>query len=133
MADLVDRSVARVRTASYAPKSSFAARHFLPTEIVSSDRMHGWVADDETDQSSTGDAFDLLHFVVEKRLKGRRLTVVDATNVQPESRKSLIALARKWHALAVAVVFDRPEAIAVARNAARPDRQFGAGPVRRQM
>ena len=114
-------------------KSSFAARHFLPTEIVSSDRMRGWVADDETDQAATGDAFDLLHFVVEKRLKGRRLTVVDATNVQPESRKSLIALSRKWHALAVAVVFDLPEAVAVARNAARPDRQFGAGLVRRQM
>lgn len=50
--------------------------------------------------------------------------MVDATNVQPEWRKSLIALARKWHALAVAVVFDLPEAVAVARNAARPDRQF---------
>lgn len=119
--------------ASGTGKSSFAARHFLPTEVVSSDRMRGWVADDGTDQAATGDAFDLLHFVVEKRLKGRRLTVVDATNVQPESRKSLIALARKWHALALAVVFDLPEAVAVARNAARPDRQFGAGPVRRQM
>ena len=119
--------------ASGTGKSSFAARHFLPTEVVSSDRMRGWVADDETDQAATGDAFDLVHFVVEKRLKARRLTVVDATNVQPESRKSLIALARKWHALAVAVVFDLPEAVAVARNAARPDRQFGAGPVRRQM
>ena len=119
--------------ASGTGKSSFAARHFLATEIVSSDRMRGWVADDETDQAATGDAFDLLHFVVEKRLKGHRLTVVDATNVQPESRKSLIALARKWHALAVAVVFDLPEAVAVARNAARADRQFGAGPVRRQM
>ncbi len=119
--------------ASGTGKSSFAAGYFLPTEIVSSDRMRGWVADDETDQAATSDAFDLLHFVVEKRLKGRRLTVVDATNVQPESRKSLVALARKWHALAVAVVFDLPEAVAVARNAARPDRQFGAGPVRRQM
>lgn len=117
--------------ASGSGKSSFAAKHFLPTEVISSDRMRGWVADDETDQSATGDAFDVLHYVVEKRLKGRRLTVVDATNVQPESRKGLIALAKKWHALAVAIVFDLPEAIAIERNAARPDRQFGAGPVRR--
>ncbi|QAY77261.1 polynucleotide kinase-phosphatase [Sphingosinicella sp. BN140058] len=119
--------------ASGTGKSSFAARHFLPTEVVSSDRMRGWVADDENDQSATVEAFDLLRYVVEKRLKGRRFTVVDATNVQPESRKGLIALAKKWHALAVAIVFDLPEAIAVERNAQRPDRQFGAGPVRRHM
>lgn len=117
--------------ASGSGKSSFAAKHFRPTEVISSDRMRGWIADDETDQSATGDAFDVLHYVVEKRLKGRRLTVIDATNVQPESRKGLIALAKKWHALAVAIVFDLPEAIAIERNAARPDRQFGAGPVRR--
>ncbi|MES2045473.1 MAG: polynucleotide kinase-phosphatase [Pseudomonadota bacterium] len=119
--------------ASGTGKSSFAAKHFLPTETVSSDRMRGWVADDETDQSATADAFDVLHYVVEKRLKARRFTVIDATNVQPDARKGLIALARKWHALAVAIVFDLPEALAVARNAERPDRQFGAGPVRRQM
>jgi protein phosphatase len=119
--------------ASGTGKSSFAAKHFLPTEVVSSDRARGWVADDETDQSATPDAFDLVHAVIEKRLKNRRFTVVDATNVQPQSRKGLIALAKKWHALAVAVVFDLPEGIAVQRNALRSDRQFGAGPVRRQM
>ena len=119
--------------ASGTGKSSFAARHFLPTEVVSSDRARGWVADDETDQAATPDAFDLVHAIVEKRLKNRRFTVVDATNVQPQSRKTLIALAKRWHALAVAIVFDLPEQLAVARNAARPDRQFGGGPVRRQM
>lgn len=119
--------------ASGTGKSSFAAKHFLPTEVVSSDRMRGWVADDEADQSATADAFDVLHYIVEKRLKSRRFTVIDATNVQPESRKGLIALARKWHALAVAITFELPEELAVTRNAARPDRQFGAGPVRRHM
>ncbi|WP_296614596.1 polynucleotide kinase-phosphatase [Sphingomonas sp.] len=119
--------------ASGSGKSSFAAKHFLPTEVISSDRMRGWVADDENDQAATGDAFDVLHYLMEKRLKARRFTVIDATNVQPESRKPLIALARKWHALAVAIVFDVPEDIAVARNAARPDRQFGPGPVRRHI
>ena len=118
--------------ASGTGKSSFAAKHFLPTEVISSDRMRGWVADDETDQSATGDAFDVLRYVTEKRLKARRFTVIDATNVQPEARRGLIALAKKWHALAVAIVFDLPEAIAIERNAARPDRQFGAGPVKRQ-
>lgn len=119
--------------ASGTGKSSFAAKHFLPTEVISSDRARGWVADDEADQSATGDAFDIVHAIVEKRLKNRRLAVVDATNVQPEARKGLVAMARKWHALPVAIVFELPEALAVARNAERPDRQFGAGPVRRQM
>ena len=119
--------------ASGTGKSSFAAKHFLSTEVVSSDQARGWVADDETDQSATPDAFELVHAIVEKRLKNRRFTVVDATNVQPQSRKGLIALAKRWHALAVAIVFDLPEQVATARNALRPDRQFGAGPVRRQM
>jgi protein phosphatase len=119
--------------ASGTGKSTFAAKHFRPTEVVSSDRARGWIADDETDQSATGDAFDIVHAIVEKRLKNRRLTVVDATNVQPESRKGLLVLAKKWHALAVGIVFDLPEALAVERNADRPDRQFGPGPVRRQM
>ncbi len=119
--------------ASGMGKSTFAAKHFLPTEVISSDRMRGWIADDETDQSATGDAFDVLNFIVEKRLKNRRFTVVDATSVQPEARKGLIALARKWHALIVAITFELPEAVAISRNALRPDRQFGAGPVRRQM
>ena len=119
--------------ASGMGKSTFAAANFLPTEVISSDRARAWVVDDEGDQTVTGDAFDLVHAVVDKRLKNRRFTVVDATNVQPESRKSLIALAKKWHALSVAIVFELPEAVAVARNAGRADRQFGAGPIRRQM
>jgi protein phosphatase len=119
--------------ASGTGKSSFAAKHFLATETISSDRARAWVADDETDQAATGDAFEIVHAIVEKRLKNRRFTVVDATNVQPESRKGLLALARKWHALVVGIVFDLPERIAVERNALRPDRAFGAGPVRRQM
>ena len=119
--------------ASGTGKSTFARRHFLPTEVVSSDAARGWVADDENDQAVTPDAFDLVHAVIDKRLKHRRLTVVDATNVQPEARKGLVALARKWHALVVAVVFELPEKIAVERNRARADRAFGAQVVRRQM
>ncbi|MBV9828179.1 MAG: AAA family ATPase [Alphaproteobacteria bacterium] len=65
--------------ASGSGQSSFAARHFRPTEVLSSDRCRGWVADDETDQSATPDAFEVLHFLAGKRLAGRRLTVVDLT------------------------------------------------------
>src|SRR6478672_3647989 len=84
---------------SGAGKSTFARRHFLPTEIVSSDACRGMVSDNENDQAATPDAFELLHFVVGKRLALGRLTVVDATNVQPEGRAPLVALARQHHCL----------------------------------
>lgn len=107
-------------------KSTFAARHFRPTEILSSDRRRGIVSDDETDQDATRDAFDVLRYIAAKRLAGRRLTVVDATNVRAEDRKAYVELARKFHAIPVAIVLDMPEALCVARNAERPDRAFGA-------
>ncbi|WP_235502863.1 AAA family ATPase, partial [Kitasatospora sp. Root187] len=57
-------------------KSTFARRHFRPTEVVSSDFCRGLVADDENDQSASADAFDVLHYIVGKRLAAGRRTVV---------------------------------------------------------
>ena len=62
-------------------------RHFLVTEVVSSDFCRGLVADDENDQKATDAAFEVLYLIAAKRLDAGRLTVVDATNVQPESRR----------------------------------------------
>ncbi|WP_165985944.1 polynucleotide kinase-phosphatase [Streptomyces sp. YIM 98790] len=103
-------------------KSTFARRHFLPTQVVSSDVCRGLVADDENDQSATPDAFDLLHYIAAKRLAAGRLTVVDATNVQREARARLVGLAREHDVLPVAVVLDVPEPVCRERNATRPDR-----------
>src|SRR5690242_20330272 len=101
-------------------KSTFAKRHFKPTEILSSDYCRGLVSDDENDQAATRDAFEVLHFIASKRLSAAKLTVVDATNVQPDARKPLVALARQYHALPVAVVLNLPERICVERNRSRP-------------
>lgn len=117
---------------SGAGKSTFARAHFLPTEVLSSDFCRGLVADDENDQAATTEAFDLLHYIARKRLAATRLTVVDATNVQPESRKPLVALAREFHALPVAIVFNLPEQLCQERNRARADRDFGPHVIRRQ-
>lgn len=114
-------------------KSTFARRHFKPTEILSSDVYRGLVSDDENDQTSTEDAFDALYFVARKRLAAGRLTVLDATNVQLESRKRAVAVAREFHMLPVAIVFDVPERLCHERNRARPDRTFGPHVVRQQM
>lgn len=118
---------------SGAGKSTFAHNHFKPTEVISSDFCRGLVSDDENDQSATNEAFDLLHYIARKRLAAGRLTVIDATNVQPEARKPLIALAREYHVLPVAIVFDLPERLCQERNRARPDRDFGPHVIRRQL
>ncbi|MBX5493717.1 MAG: polynucleotide kinase-phosphatase [Bryobacteraceae bacterium] len=119
--------------ASGSGKSTFARKHFLPTEVLSSDFFRGLVSDDETDQSCTREAFDALHYVLEKRLSRGRLTVVDATNVRPEDRKRLIEQANKYHCFAIAIVLDTPEQICLERNSRRPDRAFGPHVVRGQI
>jgi protein phosphatase len=118
--------------ASGSGKSTFARKHFLGSEVLSSDFCRGLVCDDENSQEATNDAFDVLHFIAAKRLAAGRLTVVDATNVQPESRKPLVELARAHDVLAVAIVFNLPEQLCQARNRERPDRAFGPHVVRNQ-
>ncbi|MFJ9772031.1 polynucleotide kinase-phosphatase [Kitasatospora sp. NPDC101157] len=117
---------------SGAGKSTFARRHFLPTQVVSSDFCRGLVADDENDQSASAEAFDVLHYIVGKRLAAGRLTVVDATNVQPEARRRLVALAREHDVLPIAIVLDVPPGVCAERNRSRPDRQLPAHVVPRQ-
>jgi protein phosphatase len=129
---LPDLSLVLLIGPSGSGKSTFARKHFLSTEVVSSDFCRAVVSDDENDQSATADAFDLLHEIVRKRLGRGKLTVVDATNVQPEARKSLIALAKEFHLFAEAIVFDLPERLCQDRNALRPDRQFGPHVIRNQ-
>ncbi|HVZ18990.1 MAG TPA: polynucleotide kinase-phosphatase, partial [Terriglobales bacterium] len=118
--------------ASGSGKSTFARKHFKPTEILSSDYCRGLVSDDENNQAATNDAFELLHFIARKRLAAGKLTVVDATNVQVESRKPLVTIAREFHCLPVALVLDLPERIAHDRNKLRSDRDFGPHVIRQQ-
>jgi protein phosphatase len=114
-------------------KSTFAAKHFLSTEVISSDYCRALISDDETDQSVTADAFDLVREIAGKRLKGRKLAVIDATNVRPADRKAWIELARQWHALPVAIVFDPGVDVCIERNKTRPDRAFGGQVVQRMV
>lgn len=119
--------------ASGSGKSTFAHQHFRPTEILSSDTCRGLVSDDETNQFATRDAFDVLHYIAAKRLAAGRLTVIDATNVQPEDRKLLIQLARNYHCIPVAIVLNLSEDLCQERNQQRPNRQFGSHVVRRHI
>src|ERR671933_1651915 len=115
---LPDLSLVVLIGPSGSGKSTFARQHFKTTEVLSSDFCRALVSDDENDQAATKDAFEVLHFVAGKRLAAGRLTVVDATNVQPEARKPLVALAREHHVLPVAIVLNLPERLCHERNRA---------------
>ena len=106
-------------------KSTFARKHFLETEIVSSDTCRALVSDDESDPDATADAFSLLEHMAGLRLKRRKLTVIDATSVKREDRAKLVALARRFHALPVALVLDIDPALCHERNRNRASRDFG--------
>lgn len=118
---------------SGAGKSTFARKYFKPTEIISSDVCRGLISDDENNQAVSTDAFDLARFMAAKRLKLGLLTVIDATNVQSESRKDWIRLAREYHALPVVIVLNMPEQVCTTRNAGRPDRNFGSHVIPQQI
>ncbi|OOC55531.1 MULTISPECIES: polynucleotide kinase-phosphatase [Nocardiopsis] len=117
---------------SGAGKSTFAAKHFASTQVISSDHCRGLVSDDENDQSASADAFSLLHTVVDIRLRRGLLAVVDATNVQAGARQDLLRVAKANDVLSTAIVLDVPEALARERNRDRPDRDFGDHVIRRQ-
>lgn len=106
-------------------KSSFARKHFKPTEIISSDFCRALVSDNENDQTCSDDAFDILHKIAAVRMKRGKLTVIDATNVNPQDRAELVKLAREYYFLPVAIAFDLPWQLCHDRNKERPDRQFG--------
>ncbi|MET9959262.1 polynucleotide kinase-phosphatase [Streptomyces sp. NPDC006326] len=119
---VTDLSLVVLIGATGSGKSTFARRHFKPTEVLSSDHCRGLVSDDENDQGASKDAFDVLHYIAGKRLAAGRLTVVDATSVQQEARAQLVRLAREHDVLPIAIVLDLPEEVCAERNAGRPDR-----------
>lgn len=100
-------------------KSTFAARHFAPDEVLSSDAFRGFVAGDPGDQAATRAAFAALHRTLAARLRNRRTTVVDATSVKPAARAALLRAARDADVPAVAIVLDLAAELALGRNRLR--------------
>lgn len=131
--EIPDPSLVLLVGASGCGKSTFARAHFRPTEIVSSDECRALVSDDAGDQRATAGAFAVLHAIVEQRLAYRRLAVVDATNLQPQARGPLLAIARRHHLPAVAVVLDLPLELCERRAAGRTDRVVDPEVVRRHV
>lgn len=108
---------------SGAGKSTFAQAHFRPTEVVSSDALRAMLTDDPNDQGASAEAFALLAQLLHGRLRRRLLTVIDATNLRPQSRRRWLRLAGRFDLPAVAIVFNLPSQLFLAHNRARPGRQ----------
>jgi protein phosphatase len=125
-------SVVALVGVSGSGKSTFASRHFLPSEVISSDFCRKLVSDDENDQSATAAAFAVLHTIAAKRLESGRIAVIDATSVRPEDRKPILQLAKDHHVFAYAIVLDVPAEVCRERNAERPERAFGDHVIRNQ-
>jgi len=117
-----DLSLVLLVGASGCGKSTFARRHFQPTEVLSSDFFRALICDDASSQAVNGDAFEVLHLMTAKRLYWRRFTVVDATNIKSEARRPLLGLARRYHFLTTAIVFNLPETECQQRNSQRSER-----------
>jgi predicted kinase len=130
---IADPSLVVLVGAAGAGKSTFAACHFVPDEILSSDAFRAIVSGDEADQAATRAAFGRLHRELAARLARGLLTVVDATSVQPRARRALLTRAIAAGVGATAIVLDLPVATVLARNAARHPRRVDEAVVRHHL
>jgi predicted kinase len=128
-----DPSLVVLVGAAGSGKSTFAARHFSPDEVLSSDALRAVIGGDESNQGVTRAAFAALHRSVVRRLAARRLTVVDATNVRHHARAGLLRRARAAGVPVVAIVLSVPDAVAIARNRSRAGRTVDEVVVLRQL
>jgi F420-dependent oxidoreductase-like protein len=103
-------------------KSTWAAAHFPPDAVVSSDRLRALVGSGEDDISASADAFALLDQVVRLRVSRRLTTVVDTLGLDAERRRDWLTLARGHGLPCIAVGFDTPAEECRARNRARSKR-----------
>jgi protein phosphatase len=131
--EIPDPSLVVLVGAAGAGKSTFAARHFAPGEVLSSDALREAIAGDAADQRATRPAFAALHRALSRRLGAGRLTVVDATNVTPTARRALLQRAAAAGLSAVAIVLDLGPGVVDARNATRAGRRVPRDAVLQQL
>ena len=111
-------------------KSTFARRWFGATEVVSSDECRRLVADDAASQDASRDAFAVFYALLRGRMNHGRTAVADATSLTPGSREKLRQIAVSRGRPVVAVAFDAPLELCLARQRTR-ERQVAQDVVER--
>jgi protein phosphatase len=114
-------------------KSTLAARLFQPDQVLSSDTFRELVSGDPTNQAVSKVAFSILHRELDRRLRARLTTVVDATNVTSFARRALLRRASRHGIPAIAIVLDLEPSLVLARNATRPGRIVPSSAVENQL
>jgi protein phosphatase len=130
---LPDPSLVVLIGAAGSGKSTLAARLFAPEEVLSSDALRAAVSGDEANQAASAVAFRILHRMLDRRLAGGQLTVVDATNTKADHRRPLVSRAKAAGVPATAIVLDLPPAHVHAQNAGRHARVVDRGVVDRHL
>lgn len=110
-------------------KSTFAARRFPQTNIVSSDRCRGLICDDENNQAVTRDAFDLFHYILQKRMLFGRFCVADSVALKAYARQNLRNLSRHFGYFGCLLIFATSPEVCIERDRQR-ERQVGESVVR---
>jgi len=103
-------------------KSTWAAAHFAPEAVVSSDRLRAVVGAGEDDVTASADALRLLDDIVALRVGRGLTTVVDTLGLDGGRRAAWRKLARAAGVPCVAVAFDIPAAECRQRNRSRTKR-----------
>jgi alkanesulfonate monooxygenase SsuD/methylene tetrahydromethanopterin reductase-like flavin-dependent oxidoreductase (luciferase family)/predicted kinase len=103
-------------------KSTWAAAHFAPGSVVSSDRLRAVVGAGEDDVTASADALRLLDEIVALRVGRGLTTVVDTLGLDAGRRAAWRELARAAGVPCVAVAFDTPAGECRERNRSRTKR-----------
>lgn len=106
-------------------KSTFAARHFRASEVLSYGAIRPMVAGEDPSPDAAQAGWNALLELAARRMDRGLLTVIDADLVSPARREPFLDLARDHHYIPVAVVFAIPESTCQMWNAARPDSSTG--------
>lgn len=102
-----------------AGKSTWCARRFHPQQILNLDTLRGQVSDDPGNMGGTADAVAVQRQLLTARCRRGLLSVVDDTNLRGDVRDRLRTHGILHGMLLVAVLFDVPLPVCLARNAAR--------------
>ena len=91
-----------------AGRAAWAQAHFAADVIITLADCRRLVADG-AEGDAEREAVALLDGLVARRLAAGAFTVVDAPHLAPGERQPLVALAKRYHVLPVALLFDGPD------------------------